>query len=472
MATRRLLLFFLISILLLLMIFKFTLLSKHIVLSPNQACKNILESLAFYFLSKGNHVYIDIDSNYYQKLIRQSRSIDVNEKDMVVLNGNNFSQFMTENRLVMEVGSIGSQCDYWSREPAKEYRGGEVVLVKLPAYIFKQKKLIEGSPTIYFYQHYYDDDGDDTFRKIEEYDECGRKAVMTWVKSKMRLGVYSITTMDEAKRISVDESKLVLGFLRTLEGPEIEELAAASKLFSDINFYQTTSVDVAELFHIDPHIKRPALIFLHTVTRNYSIFDGQFTRSAIADFVSEIKLPVEVTLTVENPEQIFQNPMKQIIAYRNYGAKQHELNGELNLSSIKSFGEDFLEDKLSSQPKLASETVLKLPSHSHASDQLHFHILLGRLLVVYLLFVNVEMNFELGGIELPLEFGTTVDGPTIVGRKQYFSYDYNMMNDELTLSNIKSFGDNFLGDDKRLSQWELDLARQAFEPVPVGVGFS
>ncbi|KAK0593477.1 hypothetical protein LWI29_037290 [Acer saccharum] len=81
------------------------------------------------------------------------------------------------------------------------------------------------------------------------------------------------------------------------------------------------------------------------------------------------------------------------------------------------------------------------------------------------------MNLKLGGTKLPLEFGTTVDGPTIVGRKQYFSYDYNIMNDELTLSNIKSFGENFLGDDKRLSQWELDLARQAFELVPVGVGF-
>ncbi|KAK2633979.1 hypothetical protein Ddye_028771, partial [Dipteronia dyeriana] len=100
-----------------------------------------------------------------------------------------------------------------------------------------------------------------------------RKAVMTWVKRKIRFGVYNITTMDEAKHISVDESKLVLGFLRTLEGLEIEELAAALKLFSDINFYQTTSiVDVVELFQINRRIKRPVLIFLHTVTKKFSIF--------------------------------------------------------------------------------------------------------------------------------------------------------------------------------------------------------
>lgn len=44
---------------------------------------------------------------------------------------------------------------------------------------------------------------------------------------------------------------------------ESEELAAASKLHSDVNFYQTTSADVAEFFHIHPKSKRPALIFLH-----------------------------------------------------------------------------------------------------------------------------------------------------------------------------------------------------------------
>ncbi|KAK1551689.1 hypothetical protein Q3G72_002915 [Acer saccharum] len=199
---------------------------------------------------------------------------------------------------------------------------------------------------------------------ISANNPCGcpncRDAITTWVKMNMSLGIYSINTMDEAQRVLAAESKLVLGFFDSLEGSESEELAAASKLQSDINFYQTASAEVAEVFHIEQQIKRPALILLQTFSRNYSLFAA-------------------------------------LCLCRN--------------------------------------------------------------------------DLKLGGTKLPLEFGTTVDGPTIVGRKQYFSYDYNMMNDELTLSNIKSFGENFLGDDKRLSQWELDLARQAIEPVPVGVGF-
>lgn len=38
-----------------------------------------------------------------------------------------------------------------------------------------------------------------------------------WVRRKIDIGPYSITTMDEAERILAAESKLVLGFLDDLE---------------------------------------------------------------------------------------------------------------------------------------------------------------------------------------------------------------------------------------------------------------
>lgn len=47
-----------------------------------------------------------------------------------------------------------------------------------------------------------------------------------------------------------------------MKGPETEELAAASRLEDDVNFYQTVNPDVAKLFHIDPNVKRPALVLL------------------------------------------------------------------------------------------------------------------------------------------------------------------------------------------------------------------
>ncbi|MCI38718.1 protein disulfide isomerase-like 1-4-like, partial [Trifolium medium] len=45
-------------------------------------------------------------------------------------------------------------------------------------------------------------------------------------------------------------------------GPESEELAAASRLEDDVNFYQTVDPEVAKLFNIDVNAKRPALILV------------------------------------------------------------------------------------------------------------------------------------------------------------------------------------------------------------------
>lgn len=57
-----------------------------------------------------------------------------------------------------------------------------------------------------------------------------------------------------------------------LQGPESQELAAASRLEDDVSFYQTASPDVAKLFHIDPKAKRPALVMLKKEDEKISLF--------------------------------------------------------------------------------------------------------------------------------------------------------------------------------------------------------
>lgn len=47
-----------------------------------------------------------------------------------------------------------------------------------------------------------------------------------------------------------------------IQGSYSDELAAASRLEDNVNFYQTSSPDVAKLFHIDPAAKRPSVVLL------------------------------------------------------------------------------------------------------------------------------------------------------------------------------------------------------------------
>lgn len=57
-----------------------------------------------------------------------------------------------------------------------------------------------------------------------------------------------------------------------MQGPESEELASASKLEDDVNFYQTVNPDVAKIFHVDPEAKRPALVLLKKEAEKLSYF--------------------------------------------------------------------------------------------------------------------------------------------------------------------------------------------------------
>jgi hypothetical protein len=65
-----------------------------------------------------------------------------------------------------------------------------------------------------------------------------------------------------------------------LQGAESDELAAASKLEDGVNFYQTVIPNVAKLFHIDPNVKRPALVLLKKEEEKLNYF-GLFSCSTL-----------------------------------------------------------------------------------------------------------------------------------------------------------------------------------------------
>ncbi|KAJ9159942.1 hypothetical protein P3X46_025392 [Hevea brasiliensis] len=191
------------------------------------------------------------------------------------------------------------------------------------------------------------------------------------------------------------------------KGKDSEELSAVSKLHIDVSFYQTANVDAANLFY--QKIKRPTLVLVKRegLTPIYFGYEGQFTRLAMGDFISKRKLPSVIPYTVDNAQRIYNNRMKQLWLFAPEGSwdvisifeeaeksfkgkllfvhvetshkdsyirnlchqlgiiegsptvvafhkadkdiKNYKYDGELTLSGIKSFAEDFLEEKFLSK---------------------------------------------------------------------------------------------------------------------------
>ncbi|KAJ4978328.1 hypothetical protein NE237_009108 [Protea cynaroides] len=335
---------------------------------------------------------------------------EVDEKDVVVLKEGNFSDFVKENRYVM-VEFYAPWCGHCQAlapeyaEAATELKG-VAALAKVDATEaneLAQQYDVQGFPTVYFFI--------DGVHKPYP-GQRTKDAIVTWIKKKTGPGVYNITTVEDAERILNTEDKLVLAFLDSLVGPESNVLSAASRLEDDVNFYQTVSPDVAKLFHVDPKV-RPALVLLKKEAEKLSHFDGQFTKSAIVEFVFGNKLPLVTKFTKESASQIFESPIKKqillfatskglekvipifqeaakffkgklvfiyvemdneevgkpvseffgvtgdgphVLAYSgNDDAKKYVLDGEVTLDHIKVFGEDFVEDKL--KPFYKSEPI-------------------------------------------------------------------------------------------------------------------
>ncbi|KAK1587461.1 hypothetical protein Q3G72_013079 [Acer saccharum] len=328
---------------------------------------------------------------------------EIDEKDVVVLKERNFSDIIEKHKFVM-VEFYAPWCGH-CQALAPEYAAAatelksaneDVVLAKIDASEeseLAQEYDVQGFPTVLFFV-----DG-----VHKPYPGARNKdAIVTWIKKKTGPGVYNITTLEEAERILTSENKVVLGYLNSLVGSESEVFAAASRLEDGVNFYQTVNPDVAKLFHLDPKVKRPALVMVKKEAEKISYFDGQYEKSAIADFVFANKLPLVTIFTRENAPAIFESSIrKQLLLFA-----------------------------------ISNDSEKLIPIFEAAAK-----VFKGKLIFVY-----VEMDNEDVGKPVSEYFGVTGDAARVLAYTGNDDGKKYVLDGELTMDKIKAFGENFLED--------------------------
>ncbi|KAJ0771698.1 putative protein disulfide-isomerase [Helianthus annuus] len=325
----------------------------------------------------------------------------IDDTDVVVLTEGNFSDVIESNRFVM-VEFYAPWCGHCQAlapeyaAAATELKSEGVVLAKVDAQ--EESELaesyeVQGFPTVFFFV--------DGVHKAY-LGQRTKDAIVTWIKKKTGPGVYNITTVEDAEKVLTSEDRVVLAFLDSLAGTESEELVAASRLDDDVNFYQTVDPNVAKLFHINPDVKRPALVLLKKEAEKVTHHDGLFEKESIKEFVFANKLPLVTTFSRESGTLIFESPIKKQVLL-------------------------FATSKGSTKVKQTFEDAAKLFK--------------GKLI-----FVFVERDNEDVGKPVADYFGITGDAPQVLaytgnddGKKFVFDQD-------LTLENLKVFGVDFLND--------------------------
>lgn len=336
---------------------------------------------------------------------------EVDEKDVAVLKEGNFSDFIAKNRFVM-VEFYAPWCGH-CQALVPEYAAaatdlkGEVALAKVDATEendLAEKYSVQGFPTIYFFV-------DGVHRPYP--GERTKEGIVSWIKRKTGPAVFNLTSTQDAEALVEPESTVAIGLFDSLVGPANEVFAAVAMLEDDVLFYQTTSESAAAILNIDPTAKRPALVLLKKQPEKVSHFDGKFEKDAISEFIFANKLPLVTTFSRETASLIFESPVKKQILLFVHGkdvektipifqeaaklfkgkiifvhvdcdnddvgkpvkdyfgvtgeepkvmaytasdeSKKYLLEDEINLSTLKAFGEGFVEDRLN--PFLKSDPV-------------------------------------------------------------------------------------------------------------------
>ncbi|CAM8879171.1 unnamed protein product [Rhodiola kirilowii] len=309
---------------------------------------------------------------------RRTRVADVDEKDVVVLKEGNFSDAIQKNRFVM-VEFYAPWCGHCQAlapeyaAAATELKDDGVVLAKVDATEeneLSQEYDVQGFPTVVFFI--------DGVHKPYS-GQRTKEAIVTWIRKKTGPGVANISTVEEAQKILDSESKVVLGFLNSLVGPESEELAGASRLEDDVNFYQSVNADMQNAL-LWSMVKKDGEKLSH--------FDGNYSKSEIAEFAFANKLPLILLFATKKDSEkvlpVFEQAAKafqgkgtinlifvyvesdnedvgkpvseyfgvtgdapKVVAFTgNEDGSKFFLEGEVTSDNLKTFGEEFLEDKL------------------------------------------------------------------------------------------------------------------------------
>ncbi|KAL8486528.1 hypothetical protein ACS0TY_023282 [Phlomoides rotata] len=155
------------------------------------------------------------------------------------------------------------------------------------------------------------------------------------------------------------------------------------------------------MFKLEAGVARPALVLLKEEEEKVTYFDGQFKKSVIAEFVSANKLPLVTAFSRESASVIFESPIKKQLLL-------------------------FATSNVSQKAVLEFQDAAKLFK--------------GKLLFVY-----VDIDNEEEGKPVADYFDLTKDTPKVLGYTGEDTKKY-ILDKEVTLENIKEFGEAFLED--------------------------
>ena len=258
---------------------------------------------------------------------------DIDEKDVVVLGGSNFTDTVSSNKFVLVefYAPWCGHCQTLAPEYAKAattLKAEGVTLAKVDATEnseLSQQFQIRGFPTLLWFV-----DG------VHKPYSGGRKAedIVSWVSKKTGPSVQIIKTVAEAETALEVATPIAVAYVESLEDADAKAVTAVADKEEGVTFFLTSEKEVASKFGLE---KTPSLVVLKKQAEEVANFEGAvFDAEALSTFVIKNKLPLVITFSRETAPSIFESEIpRQLLLFA--GTEEYETIRPAYEEAAKSF---------------------------------------------------------------------------------------------------------------------------------------
>ncbi|KAK9148798.1 hypothetical protein Scep_007555 [Stephania cephalantha] len=134
--------------------------------------------------------------------------------------------------------------------------------------------------------------------------------LVIWARKRTGVPVIRLSSVDETKEFTANYRTFLVGLFETYEGTDYEEFRKAAVADNEIQFVETSDIEVARVLYPDLKSPNQFLGIVKSEPEKYVAFEEHFEKDKILNFLEYNKLPLVNVLTELNSVKVYSGPVK------------------------------------------------------------------------------------------------------------------------------------------------------------------
>lgn len=233
------------------------------------------------------------------------------QRIVLELNNDNAKRVIDENEYVMVLGyapwcmrSAELMPRFAEAASALKELGSSLLMAKLDAERYPKAAStlgIKGFPTLLLFVNGSAQPYSGGFTSEE---------IVIWARKRTGAPVIKISSHIEANEFLKKHSTFVVGLFENFEGPDYEEFIRAATSDNEVQFIETSSLEIAKVLFPDAKPTYPFLGLTKSELERYTAYEDTFNVDRILQFLDNNKFPLITGLTELNSAQVYSSTKK------------------------------------------------------------------------------------------------------------------------------------------------------------------